>query len=494
MTGSGRHTDASCVITPDEFRALMEQLIELTRAYQQANATGDRVLCPLPDEIRQDIRSQSFPHEGTSPWAILEEYQHAILPFGGGNTHRRYFAWIIPPPAPMGLFAAWLATLQNANCGAGDHAMMEVERTVLDWMKELVGYPPESKGILCSGGTEALKTCLSAARYAIAQRDGWNVREQGLQHARPPFTVYVSDQTHSCVRKVVEELGLGTAHLRCLPTDEQFRMAPQVLQAAIRADRQAGYRPAVVVATAGTTNTGAIDPLIELVHRCREDGLWLHVDGSYGVPAMLNPRLSPLFAGIEQADSLSFDGHKWLQVPYECGIALVHNGDLLRATYGGFQPPYLQAAGQKEPWLSEYGLPLSRSGDHALKLWMILKHRGRDGFSRLVARHVRLARELERMVEEQPELELLSRGPLAIVCFRLRPAFLREESEALNRLNATVTNEIQKRARVYFTGTMLKEHMAQRICLAHPDTDEDDLRVLLNEVLTVGQSVIQERS
>jgi glutamate/tyrosine decarboxylase-like PLP-dependent enzyme len=326
---------------------------------------------------------------------------------------------------------------------------------------------------------------LAAARNRAAADLGVDVREDGLA-ALPPLVGYVSAETHSCVRKAAELLGLGSRHLVTVATDAAGHLDPGALRERIRVDRAAGLTPFLVVGSAGTVNAGVVDDLDALAGICAEEKLWLHVDGAYGAFGRLDAVSAPRYAGIERADSLALDPHKWLGVPVDCGCVLVRDAAQLRGTFS-LVPPYLRddAAGGLG-WFSEYGIEQTRPF-RSLKVWATLAAAGRTGVTRDVTRCCELARELGRMVEEAPDLELLTPVETSIVAFRYAPADADEET--LHRVNAALGVAVQERGRAFVTGTVLNGHEAVRACLLNATTTEDDLRVLLDEVRAAGQSL-----
>jgi glutamate/tyrosine decarboxylase-like PLP-dependent enzyme len=374
----------------------------------------------------------------------------------------------------------------NPNCWGGDHAAIHVEKQVIGWLAESIGLPPETEGILVSGGSMANFTALATARRA---RTPGNVREDGLAGPdRPRLTVYASDQTHACVDKAVDLLGIGTAQLRKLPSDDRFRVRPSDVARAIAEDRAAGFTPAIVVGNAGTVNTGAIDPLAELADLCAREKLWFHVDGAYGALATLSPELKPLFAGIERADSVAADPHKWLYVPYEAGATLVREPGRLGATFRKF-PEYL-AADAESPfpgpaWFAERGVELSR-GFKALKVWMGWKTHGRLGYAQAIENDVRLARYLSERIDRRPDFERLAETVLSIANFRYRPAGRELPEAALDTINRRIVNRLVGDGSFFLAPTILKGRTALRVCIVNFRTREEDLNLLLEESARIG--------
>ena len=336
---------------------------------------------------------------------------------------------------------------------------------------------------------------LAAARHWAAAQDGWSVRNEGLQRGRPPLVLYMSEQGHSSIQKAAELLGLGSDAIHNVPVDEQFRMRGPELRAAIAADRAAGKRPFCVAASAGTVGTGAIDPLAELADLCAAERLWLHVDGAYGVAAAAVPGRHARYAGLERADSVALDPHKWLSIPVECGAVLVRDGQLLREAFS-LVPAYLRTEPDRGfgglPWFSEYGVQQTR-GFRALKLWMTLRHLGRDGVRDLVARHIALAEHLAGLVDATPDLERLAPVELSIVCFRYVPAHLRGDDERLNALNKRVMEEVQASGAAFLTQTMLGGRFSLRACILHYQTTSADVAALVDAVRETGARLAVQR-
>jgi glutamate/tyrosine decarboxylase-like PLP-dependent enzyme len=354
---------------------------------------------------------------------------------------------------------------------------------------ELVGFPvPGSMGILVSGGSVASLVGLAAARHKAAVTDGWNVREEGLQGGRPRLVLYLTEEGHSALRKAAEILGLGSASIRAVATDGELRMDVRALKRTIEEDRAAGKRPFCVAASAGTVNSGAIDPLREIADVCAAQRLWLHVDGAYGGFGAAAPSLAALYDGMARADSLALDPHKWLSVPVECGCAIVRDGALLRDAFS-LVPPYLRTEEGKGfgglPWFSEYG-PQQTRGFRALKVWMTIRSAGRLGIAARIERHVALARRLGSRIEDADDLERLAQGPLSIVCFRYAPAALRGQEERLDALNKAVMERVQAGGEAFLSGTSIHGRFALRACVLHDRTSEADVDALVEITRRAG--------
>jgi glutamate/tyrosine decarboxylase-like PLP-dependent enzyme len=475
-------------IDPDAFRRLAHQAADLVADHLAGIREGP-VFAPMTPAERTALIERPLSDRGVPPDALLALVAREVFRHPMGNGHPRFFGWVNSPPAPVGIVADFLAAALDPSCAGGDHAAIYVERAAVRWLMELVGFPVDgSMGLLVSGGSMASLTCLAAARHRAAAADGWDVRAQGLRAAPAPLTLYLSEEGHSCIRKAAEVLGLGQDGVRTVPVDAELRMDVEALRQAVTRDRAAGRRPFCVAASAGTVNTGAIDPLDRLAELCRAEGLWLHVDGAYGAVGAADPALAPRYAGIERADSVALDPHKWLSVPVECGCALVKDGQLLRDTWS-LVPPYLRTEEGKGfgglPWYSEYGFQQTR-GFRALKLWMTLQHLGRQGVAALVARHVALARRLAAAVDGAADLVRVAPVELSVVCFRYEPPRWTGGAAGLDALNKALVERIQAGGRVFLTGTTLRERFALRACVLHYGTTEADVDCLVDAVREAG--------
>jgi aromatic-L-amino-acid decarboxylase len=429
------------------------------------------------------------PEEGRPFEDVLDFVREHVLPYPFGNSHPRFFGFINATADPVGSTADYLAAALNPNCWGGDHAAVHVENQVIGWLAAILGLPREAEGILVSGGSMANFTALAAARRAMTPG---NVREDGLSgEGRPRLVVYASDQVHHCVDKAVDLLGIGTRNLRKIETDERFRIRMDLLGSAIAEDRRAGLSPAIVVGTAGTVNTGAIDPLDALAELCRRESLWFHADGAYGAMAVLSRELAPLFAGLERADSIAADPHKWLYVPYEAGATLVREPGRLAATFRKF-PEYL-ASDPESPfpgpaWFAERGVELSR-GFKALKVWMGIQVHGTRAYAHAIENDVALARFLSDEVDRRSDFERMADPVLSIANFRYRPAGGALSEGDLDRLNRRIINRLVGAGSFFLAPTILKGRTAMRACIVNFRTTKEDLTFLLDEAARVGKEL-----
>jgi glutamate/tyrosine decarboxylase-like PLP-dependent enzyme len=372
-----------------------------------------------------------------------------------------------------------LAAALNSSVAGGDHAATYVEHAVLNWMRSLMTYPADSGGLLASGGSVANLIGLAVMRHV---KTGGNVRQHGLHHA-PSMLIYTSTQGHSCIQKAVELLGFGSDCLRKIAVGADYRMDVSQLRAQIRTDRENGMTPVCVVASAGTVNTGAIDPLDEIADVCKAESLWFHVDGAYGGLGILAEQTAGLYRGVEQADSLAIDPHKWLYVPVECGCVLVRDAQAMRDTFS-LVPPYLRDD-TALPWFSEFGIQQTR-GFKALKLWMVMQQIGEQGYRELITRDVALAKALQVRIQGRDDFELVAAGSLSVTCFRYAPDGVTD----LNTFNRQLLDIVQREGRVFLTSTELNGQTALRACIVNFRTTEADLDVLLDVIAEAGQRVL----
>jgi aromatic-L-amino-acid/L-tryptophan decarboxylase len=400
-----------------------------------------------------------------------------------GNGSPRFFGWVNSPAAPLGVLAELLAAGLNPSVAGGDHAATYVELAVLRWIRQIVGFPAASGAILTSGGSVANLIGLAVMRHV---KTGGQVRARGLGGTQPAMAVYTSTEGHSCIQKDIELLGIGHVNLRRIGVTSDWRMDVRALEAQIRQDRAAGMLPACVAATAGTVNTGAIDPLGFIADLCQAEGLWFHVDAAYGGPAALIPELTDLYRGLERADSVAVDPHKWMYVPVECGCALVRDPHAMRDAFS-LVPPYLRDDAAL-PWFSEFGIQQSR-GFRALKLWMTIRHLGLEGYRRSISHDIAMARSLQQRLRDAPDFELVAAGPLSITCFRHRPAAEGQGAD-VDRLNRNILDAVQNEGRVFLTGTELQGRFVLRACIVNFRTREPDLDALLDAIRRASTRVL----
>ncbi|MBP2704208.1 amino acid decarboxylase [Microbispora sp. RL4-1S] len=433
---------------------------------------------PVPEPDREWLTGQPLPLTGRPLRELLDDVRERVLPHPMGNGHPRFFGWVNSPPSPAGVLVAAPSAALNPSCAGGDHAGALLERTAVRWLAELVGFPhPPGAGLLTSGASMATVIALATARQRAVHRQGLNVRATGL-YGSAPLAVYLPAEGHSCLRKAVELLGLGGQYTRTVPVDRAFRLDPGELRRLISADLDAGVRPFLIAASAGTVNTGAVDPLNEVADIAEAHGMWFHIDGAYGALGVLAERARPAFTGLERADSLVIDPHKWLGVPVDCGCVLFRDPAGPRGTFS-LVPAYLEDDSDDLGWFSEYG-PEQTRPFRALRVWATIAHLGRDGVTRLVRATTGLAATLADMIDSAADFDLLAPAVTSVVAFRYRPASL--DDGAVEALNRAIPAAVQRRGRAFLTGTRLSGSAVLRACILHPDTTEGDLQVLLDEI------------
>jgi glutamate/tyrosine decarboxylase-like PLP-dependent enzyme len=443
---------------------------------------GDRpVFQPVPGDLAARFLATPAPIDGVTPDAVLEEFRDTIEPYPLGNGHPRFWGWVNSPPAVMGIWAEALAAAMNASCAGGNHAAIYVERQIAAWFREMFGLPAASMGLLVSGGSMATLTALAVARHV---KCGVDVRADGLRTAPRPFAFYLTSEAHGCARKAIELLGFGSSSIRTIPIGGDFRMDVGALDAALADDRARSVQPIAVIATAGTTSTGAIDDLGAVAAVCRRHGVWLHVDGAYGGPAILTDQYAAALASIADADSLAVDPHKWLFVPVEAGLVLVRDAEAMRSAFS-LVPPYLRSAAGVGglPWFSEYGFQQTR-GFRALKVWMTLKEAGLEGLKAAIEENLALARYLADRVRTSADLELMAPPGLSIVCFRLRGSG--QDEEGVTALNRTVLERLQLGGEAFLTSTELGGRFVLRACIVNYRSRREDIDRMLDAVRRIG--------
>jgi glutamate/tyrosine decarboxylase-like PLP-dependent enzyme len=437
------------------------------------------VYVAVPDNERQSLLNQPLPMQGTDPLKIIDDIITEVFRFPMGNNHPRFFGWVNSPAAPVSIIASLLAAGLNPSCAGGDHAAIYLERAVLDWIKTLLGFPPRAMGLLVGGGSSANLTGLAVARHVLLARSGWGVREKGMNGA-PPVAVFMTDQSHSSITKAVELLGMGRSAIKQLPADAQYRMDVAALGRAVGNEPNGEGRAAIVIANAGTVNTGSVDPLDDIADLCAEKGLWLHIDGAYGAPAILADQTHEFFKGLGRADSIAVDPHKWLYVPVDCGCVIVRDEPAMRQAFS-LVPPYLKDSSGAPPWFSEYTHEQTRPF-RALKLWAALRERGVEGYRADINRDLDHARRLARQIQESPDFELVAPVTLSVVAFRYTPRAFAGNAERIDNLNSILPRAIQEQGRVFLSGTVLRGRPVLRCCFVNFNTTEQDVDEILDAV------------
>ena len=460
----------------DDIRAQGHRMLDDMIDYA-ANIRERPVWTPIPDAVRERFH-EKLPHQPCDLGEVYREFTDFIVPYATGNVHPGFMGWVHGGGTAVGMLAEMLAAGLNANLGGRDHIPVEVERQVVEWMGSIFGFPSEASGIFVTGTSMANLMAVLVARTAAL---GQSVRRRGLGDEGAFLTAYTSTAAHGCIAKAMDLAGFGSDALRCIEADRSHRIDVAALRARIASDRRAGLKPFLVVGSAGTVDIGAIDDLRALSTLCREEGLWFHVDGAYGALGILSPLLAPRLAGLENADSIALDFHKWGQVPYDAGFLIVRDGQQHRETFAA-PAAYLRretrglAAGSS--WPCDLGPDLSR-GFRALKTWFTLKTFGLEKLGAMITRTCTLAKYLEQRILAEPRLELLAPVELNIVCFRYRAA-------DANRVNGDIVIAIQESGIAAPSTTLLDGELAIRAAIVNHRTDTCDIDALIAAVLEFG--------
>ena len=481
--------DKAETLDPDDWessRALAHRMVDEAVAHL-AGVRERPVWRPMPDDVRS--RLQTDLPEAPSPLDVVyREYRENVATYPMGNVHPRFWGWYMGASNFTGALGDFLAAVEGSNLGGGNTGASQVEQQVVDWLKEIAGFPKSASGTLTSGGSMANLVAHTVIRNLAA---GYDVRKEGIAGLKKPLRFYASDQVHSCLQKALETLGLGAKALVEVASDDRQRMRLEALEAAIAEDRANGLQPACVIGTAGTTNTGAIDDLNAIADICDREGLWFHVDGCIGGVLRLAPDHAQLVAGIEHAGSVAIDPHKWLHAPFEAGAVLIKDPEAHFTTFE-MHGPYLQLqergmiAGK---FLADYGLELSR-GFRALKIWMAFKEHGSAKFGRLIAKDIALARYLKEQVEAHPRLELIAPVDLNIVCFR----HVAKDDATSKALNTEIMLRLQERGLAVPSDTTVQGKHGLRCAFNNHRTQHEDIDGFLDDLLKIAQEIESEQS
>lgn len=462
----------------DAFRAAAHDMLDASINQMMAARDG-RVWTPLPDEQKQALTAP-LPREGTDVAGQMK----ALLPHGVGNTHPRFFGWVHGSGTPSNIMADMTAAAMNANLGGRDHGANYVEKQVVAWCREMFDFPADSSGLVVSGTSIATLIALKAARDRLTDFAG---RKSGC----PKNLVgYTSTQTHSCVARTFDILGIGSDALRKIPVNADFEIDCNALQDAIAKDKAAGITPFVVIGTAGAVNVGAIDDLDQLANISNSHGLWFHVDGAFGAPGILSDHLRPKLKGLSRADSIAFDFHKWLHVNYDAGMIMMRSEDVHRRTFSE-RPDYLKGADRGlaagNPWPTEYGPELSR-GFRALKIWAQLAAHGTDKLGALITQNCEQAQHLAHLVDATDGFERLAPVPMQICCFRFAPNDVPQSK--LDGLNDEIIIRLQEEGIAAPSSTMIHGKNAIRVNITNHRTTFADLDLLVREIDRIGRDII----
>ena len=477
-------------MSAEEFRRLGHAVVDAAAEFLAA--VPDRPLTPneSPEDVQAAVGAAArLPEQGTNPDALLREAARVLFDHSLINGHPRFFGYITSSPAHIGILAELLSATVNANVGAWrlSPAASEIEAQTVRWVAELLGYPTSCGGLFVSGGNMANMVALFAARAAAAP---WDVRGLGVSAPEAmPLRVYATREAHTWLHKATDLSGLGTASIRWISTDADERMDVRALRAAIVEERAAGLVPMMVVATAGTVSTGAIDPIGAIADVCEDLGVWLHIDGAYGALAAAVPGVSADLELLHRADSVAADPHKWLYAPLEAGCVLVRDAGRLRDAFA-YHPPYYRF-GQEVTNFVDLG-PQNSRGFRALRVWLALRQVGRAGYVQMIGDDIRLSERLARRIADHPDLEL-STQRLSITTFRFVPQRLRSSMGApdtdkhLNALNEELAERIQTSGEAFVSNAVVGGRYLLRACIVNFNTTEADIDALPDLVVRLGR-------
>jgi aromatic-L-amino-acid/L-tryptophan decarboxylase len=462
----------------DEIRALGHRMLDDMIDYV-ATIRERPVWRPIPEEVRARFRAE-LPRQPSDLGDVYREFSDFIAPYATGNVHPGFMGWVHGGGTAVGMLAEMLAAGLNANLGGRDHVPVEVERQIVEWTRAMFRLPREASGIFVTGTSMANLMAVLVARTAAL---GQIVRQHGVGGEGALLTAYTSTAAHGCVAKAMDLAGFGSDALRSVEVDRSHRVDVTALRAQIARDREIGLKPFLVVGSAGTVDIGAIDDLQALNALCREEKLWFHVDGAYGALGVLSPALAPRLAGLESADSIALDFHKWGQVPYDAGFLIVRDGHRHQeafAAHAGYLRRETRGLAAGSPWPCDLGPDLSR-GFRALKTWFTLKAYGTEKLGAMIERTCVLAGYLEARILAEPRLELLAPVQLNIVCFRYRA-----DDAHSDALNGDIVADIQESGISAPSTTVLDGRLAIRAAIVNHRTDVVDIDALVAAVLDFG--------
>ena len=490
-----RRRAAPLEITDEEFRSLGHDLVDRIAGLLASMRARPVTPAQTPDEVRAALNAtRRLPEDAASASVLLKCAADLLFDHSLFNGHPRFYGYITSSAAPIGMLAELLGASVNANVGAWKLSPMatEIEAQTIRWLAQFIGYPPECGGLFVSGGNMANFTCFLAARAA---KSGWDARKQGVA-AGPALLVYASRETHTWIQKTADMTGLGTDAIRWIAVDDRQRMDLAALEVQYSSDLKNGCRPFLVVGSAGTVSTGAVDPLRDLAAFCRERDLWFHVDGAYGAFAAGVQGAPAELTGLSEADSVAVDPHKWLYAPLEAGCALVRNAAALRDAFS-YHPPYYSFGTEATNYF-DIG-PQNSRGFRALKVWLALQHAGAAQSRETIEDDITLARHLFDLAAGHPELEAITHN-LSITTFRYVPRELRaglgsgETETYLNRLNQLLLTNIENSGQAFCSNALVDGRYVLRFCIVNFRTSTDDIEAIPPLVAALGAQAHAELS
>ncbi len=476
----------------EQFKKLGYRLIDKIADFIDTIHERQVSSCKTPAEIRNILGNKSLPENGIATDELLSTTTDLLIQDSLFNGHPKFFGYITSSAAPLGALADLLASAINPNVGANilSPVATGIEKQTVQWLAEFIGVSPDYGGVLVSGGNMANFTGFLAGRSVKAPG---NIKENGVNNAKQKLTVYCSKATHTWIEKAAGLFGTGTKYIRWVPTTDANQMNTDILEETIREDLRNGFKPIMVVGTAGDVSTGVVDDLKSISEVCKKYDLWFHIDGAYGIPAAVIPSLKKMFSGTEEADSIAIDPHKWLYSPLEAGCTLVKNPNHLIETFSSHPNYYKFDNIEDEPATNfyEYGLQNSR-GFRALKVWLTLQQVGRKGYIEMLSEDIRLSKLLFQLAGNHPELDAITQN-LSITTFRYVPQGYNSEAQKhhdyLNQLNETLLNELQNGGELFLSNAVINEKYSLRACIVNFRTSEKDIREIIDIVVREGKRV-----
>ena len=475
-------------ISKDEFKKIGYQLIETLSDFIDTIDKKQVTTGETPKQIQTVLGNASLPEQGTSVSELFSKTSDLLLNHSLLNGHPKFFGYITSSPAPIGALADLLASVVNPNVGANILSPMAtaIEKQTVKWLAEFIGISPGCGGILVSGGNMANFTAFLAARTAKAPK---NLKEDGLANTQAEMIIYCSKATHTWVEKAAVLFGHGSKAIRWIPTDVENKMNTELLSQTINDDLQQGKKPFLVIGNAGDVSTGVVDNLSAIAAICKAQDLWFHIDGAYGIPAAVIPKYKKLFDGIQEADSIALDPHKWLYAPLEAGCTLIKNPQHLIDTYSS-HPVYYNFSNQDdEPTTNyyEYGFQNSR-GFRALKVWMALQQVGKNGYIEMIAEDIALSELLFEEAKKHQELEAVTQN-LSITTLRYTPIGFTQDETYLNTLNEKLLNELQQGGEVFFSNAVVADKYCLRCCIVNFRTSRKDILEIVDIIVREGRKI-----
>ena len=475
-------------ISNDEFKKIGHQLIETLSDFidtidEKRVTTGE-----TPKQIQTVLGNASLPEHGTSVSELFTKTSDLLLNHSLLNGHPKFFGYITSSPAPIGALADLLVSTVNPNVGANILSPMAtaIEKQTVKWLAEFIGISPNCGGIMVSGGNMANFTAFLAARTAKAPK---NIKEDGLVNTDGELVLYCSKATHTWIEKASVLFGHGSKAIRWIPTDVENKMNTEILSQTINDDLQQGKKPFLVIGNAGDVSTGIVDNLSAIGAICKAHDLWFHIDGAYGIPAAVIPKYKNLFDGIQEADSIALDPHKWLYAPLEAGCTLIKNPQHLIDTYSS-HPDYYNFSNQDdEPAVNyyEYGFQNSR-GFRALKVWMALQQVGKNGYIEMISEDIELSELLFEEAKQHSELEAVTQN-LSITTLRYTPIDFKQDETYLNTLNEKLLNELQQGGEVFLSNAVVADKYCLRCCIVNFRTSRKDILEIVDIIVREGQKI-----